>query len=74
MWQYYTNRIALMQPSFSGLFVTCANLPQTTLPVVVTNPKSDTFTYFTYKYSFINDISIRAYYFSVASYSICIPR
>lgn len=33
-----------MQPSSSGLLVTCAYLPQTTLPDVVTNPSSDTFT------------------------------
>mmetsp|Transcript_390 Transcript_390/g.1223 ORF Transcript_390/g.1223 Transcript_390/m.1223 type:complete len:295 (+) Transcript_390:53-937(+) len=33
-----------MHPSNSGLFVTCANLPQTTRPVVVTSPSSETFT------------------------------
>ena len=33
-----------MQPSSSGLLVTCAYLPQTTLPDVVTSPSSDTFT------------------------------
>jgi hypothetical protein len=33
-----------MQPSISGLFVTCAYLPQTTLPVVVTRPSSLTLT------------------------------
>ncbi|GET93744.1 40S ribosomal protein S8, putative [Leishmania tarentolae] len=33
-----------MQPSFSGLFVTCAYLPHTTLPDGVTRPNSDTFT------------------------------
>ena len=33
-----------MHPSFSGLFVTCAYLPQTTLPVYVTRPSSDTLT------------------------------
>ena len=33
-----------MQPSFSGLFVTCAYLPHTTLPDCVTRPKSLTFT------------------------------
>lgn len=34
-----------MQPSSSGLLVTCAYLDQTTLPVWVTNPNSDTLTY-----------------------------
>ena len=33
-----------MQPSFSGLLVTCAYLPQTTLPPGVTSPSSLTFT------------------------------
>jgi hypothetical protein len=33
-----------MQPSFSGLLVTCAYLPNTTLPLGVTSPKSLTFT------------------------------
>ena len=33
-----------MQPSFSGLLVTCAYLPQTTLPPGVTRPSSLTFT------------------------------
>lgn len=33
-----------MQPSSYGLFVTCAYLDQTTLPVCVTNPNSETFT------------------------------
>lgn len=50
----YTSKIALMHPSFSGLFVTCAYLPiphsllpilpQTTFPDSVTNPSSLTFT------------------------------
>ncbi len=33
-----------MHPSFSGLLVTWANLPQTTLPVCVTRPSSETLT------------------------------
>lgn len=33
-----------MQPSFSGLFVICAYLLSTTLPVWVTNPNSVTLT------------------------------
>lgn len=33
-----------MQPSFSGLLVTCAYLPHTTLPPVVTRPSSLTLT------------------------------
>lgn len=33
-----------MQPSFSGLLVTWAYLPHTTLPPGVTRPSSDTFT------------------------------
>ena len=33
-----------MQPSFSGLLVTCAYLPHTTLPPGVTSPSSLTFT------------------------------
>jgi hypothetical protein len=33
-----------MQPSFSGLFVTWAYLPKTTLPPAVTMPSSETFT------------------------------
>ena len=41
----YTRRTALMQPSFSGLLVTWAYLPQTILPVVVTRPNSLTLTY-----------------------------
>mmetsp|Transcript_2674 Transcript_2674/g.6375 ORF Transcript_2674/g.6375 Transcript_2674/m.6375 type:complete len:240 (+) Transcript_2674:152-871(+) len=40
----YTSRMAFTQPSFSGLLVTCAYLPQTTLPAGVTNPRSATFT------------------------------
>ena len=40
----YTSSTALMQPSSSGWLVTCANLPHTTLPDVVTSPSSDTFT------------------------------
>lgn len=39
-----TKSIALMQPSSSGLLVTCAYLDHTTLPVWVTKPKSETFT------------------------------
>lgn len=39
-----TNNTALMHPSFSGLFVTCAYLPHTTLPVYVTKPSSLTLT------------------------------
>lgn len=35
---------ALTQPSFSGTLVICAHLPQTTLPVVVTRPSSETLT------------------------------
>jgi hypothetical protein len=35
---------ALMQPSFSGLFVTWAYFPKTTLPPAVTMPSSDTLT------------------------------
>ena len=33
-----------MQPSFSGLLVTWAYLPQTTLPEGVTRPRSEQFT------------------------------
>lgn len=33
-----------MQPSFSGLFVTCAYFPHTTFPAGVTSPSSLTFT------------------------------
>lgn len=50
----YTSKIALMHPSFSGLFVTCAylpipqsslpSIPHTTFPDSVTNPNSLTFT------------------------------
>jgi len=40
----YTNKTPLMQPSNSGLFVTCAYLPHTTLPDCVTRPNSLTFT------------------------------
>ena len=50
----YTSKIALIHPSFSGLFVTCAYLPilhsflsllpHTTFPDSVTNPNSLTFT------------------------------
>jgi len=40
-----TRRTQLMHPSSSGLFVTWAYLLQTTLPVCVTKPNSDTFTY-----------------------------
>ena len=36
----YTNSTALMQPSFSGLLVIWAYLPQTTLPEGVTRPRS----------------------------------
>lgn len=36
----YTSSTALMHPSFSGLFVTCAYLPHTTLPDGVTSPRS----------------------------------
>ena len=36
----HTNSTALIQPSFSGLFVTCAYLPHTTLPPCVTKPNS----------------------------------
>ena len=39
-----TRSTALMHPSFSGLFVTWAYLPQTTLPPGVTSPSSLTFT------------------------------
>ena len=39
-----TSRTALMHPSFSGLFVTWAYLPQTTLPPGVTSPSSLTLT------------------------------
>ena len=41
---FYTKRTALIHPSFSGLFVTCAYLPQMTFPPCVTNPNSLTFT------------------------------
>ena len=43
---YYvqTSKIALIHPSFSGLFVTWAYFPQTTLPPWVTRPSSDTLT------------------------------
>lgn len=40
----YTNKTALIHPSFSGLLVTCAYFPHTTLPVGVTKPKSATLT------------------------------
>jgi hypothetical protein len=40
-----TRSTVLMHPSISGLFVTCAYLLQTTLPVCVTKPNSDTLTY-----------------------------
>jgi len=40
----HTNNIEFMQPSSSGLFVTWAYFDQTTLPVWVTNPSSETFT------------------------------
>ena len=40
----YTSSTALMQPSFSGLLVTCAYLPHTTLPEGVTRPRSEQFT------------------------------
>jgi hypothetical protein len=33
-----TNSVALIHPSSSGLFVTCAYFDQTTLPVCVTRP------------------------------------
>ena len=33
-----------MQPSFSGLFVTCAYFPHTTLPLGVTRPRSEQLT------------------------------
>ena len=39
---HYTNSTALIQPSSSGLFVTCA-VPHTTFPDVVTKPRSLTF-------------------------------
>lgn len=35
---------ALTHPSFSGVLVTWAHLPQTTLPLVVTIPSSETLT------------------------------
>ena len=35
---------AFMQPSFSGLFVICAYLPNTTFPPAVTIPSSETLT------------------------------
>lgn len=40
----YTMSTALMQPSFSGWLVTCAYLPQITLPDCVTKPSSLMFT------------------------------
>eukprot|EP00964_Phaeocystis_antarctica_P100632 scaffold66230_cov42-Phaeocystis_antarctica.AAC.2 len=40
----YTSSTALMQPSFSGLLVTCAYLPHTTLPEGVTRPRSEQLT------------------------------
>ena len=42
--RFQTSRTALMHPSFSGLFVTWAYLPQTTLPPGVTSPSSLTLT------------------------------
>lgn len=41
---FHTSSTALMQPSFSGLLVTWAYLPHTTLPPGVTRPSSDTLT------------------------------
>ena len=41
---FYTNSTALTHPSSSGLFVTCAIFPHATRPLVVTSPKSLTFT------------------------------
>ena len=38
------SRTPLIQPSFSGLFVTCAYFPHTTFPPCVTIPSSETFT------------------------------
>mmetsp|Transcript_25737 Transcript_25737/g.76163 ORF Transcript_25737/g.76163 Transcript_25737/m.76163 type:complete len:321 (-) Transcript_25737:215-1177(-) len=43
-WLPHTSSTPLMQPSFSGLLVTCAYLPHTTLPPGVTSPSSDTLT------------------------------
>ncbi|KAH1022554.1 hypothetical protein HUJ04_011938 [Dendroctonus ponderosae] len=40
----YTKSTALMHPSFSGLLVTWAYLPQTTLPACVTKPSSEILT------------------------------
>mmetsp|Transcript_21106 Transcript_21106/g.58603 ORF Transcript_21106/g.58603 Transcript_21106/m.58603 type:complete len:211 (+) Transcript_21106:649-1281(+) len=40
----YTSNTALTTPSFSGLLVTCAYLPHTTLPPGVTRPSSLTLT------------------------------
>ena len=40
----HTSSTALMQPSFSGLLVTCAYLPHTTLPEGVTRPRSEQLT------------------------------
>ena len=40
----HTSSTALMQPSFSGLLVTWAYLPHTTLPPGVTSPSSLTLT------------------------------
>jgi len=42
--KFYTNNTALIQPSISGLLVTCAYLPQTILPPGVTKPNSLTLT------------------------------
>jgi hypothetical protein len=42
--KYNIRRTALMQPSFSGLFVIWAYFPKTTLPPAVTRPSSETLT------------------------------
>ena len=39
-----TSSTPLIQPSFSGLLVTYAYFPHTTLPVYVTKPSSETLT------------------------------
>ena len=43
--KHHTRRIALMQPSNSGLLDTWAYFDQTTFPVWVTNPNYETLTY-----------------------------
>ena len=51
----YTRSTALIQPSSSGLLVTCAYFPHTTFPDCVTRPSSLTFTSITVPISDEND-------------------